>query len=71
MLLCLCCRLYPFVYEWTTEHGGSISAEHGIGLLKKPYMKLGKSTAQMNQYKALKRFYDSRLILNPYKMMNE
>ena len=24
----------PFVYEWTAEHGGSISAEHGLGQMK-------------------------------------
>eukprot|EP00958_Prasinococcus_capsulatus_P027659 scaffold5769_cov402-Prasinococcus_capsulatus_cf.AAC.8 len=24
----------PFVYEWTSKHGGSISAEHGLGLMK-------------------------------------
>ncbi len=26
-------RLEPFVYEWVVKHGGSISAEHGIGLV--------------------------------------
>uniref|UniRef100_A0A914UKG8 D-2-hydroxyglutarate dehydrogenase, mitochondrial n=1 Tax=Plectus sambesii TaxID=2011161 RepID=A0A914UKG8_9BILA len=62
-------RLYPFVYEWTTQHGGSISAEHGVGLLKKRYMPLGKSPAHLAQYGRLKRFYDPRLILNPYKML--
>lgn len=24
----------PFVYEWTSKQRGSISAEHGIGLMK-------------------------------------
>ena len=24
----------PFVYEWTAAHGGSISAEHGLGRMK-------------------------------------
>lgn len=27
-------RLEPFVYEWTSERRGSISAEHGLGQMK-------------------------------------
>ena len=29
----------PFVYVWTAEHGGSISAEHGLGRMKKDCIK--------------------------------
>lgn len=28
----------PFVYEWTRERRGSISAEHGLGQMKADYM---------------------------------
>lgn len=27
-------QIEPFVYEWTSNHRGSISAEHGLGLMK-------------------------------------
>ncbi|KAK9228053.1 hypothetical protein WN944_021000 [Citrus x changshan-huyou] len=27
-------QIEPYVYEWTSEHRGSISAEHGLGLMK-------------------------------------
>lgn len=27
-------QIEPFVYEWTSKHRGSISAEHGLGLMK-------------------------------------
>ncbi|KAK3026542.1 hypothetical protein RJ639_041839 [Escallonia herrerae] len=27
-------QIEPFVYEWTSKHHGSISAEHGLGLMK-------------------------------------
>ncbi len=30
-------RLEPFVYEWVVKHGGSISAEHGIGMVRAEY----------------------------------
>lgn len=27
-------QIEPFVYEWTSQHRGSISAEHGLGRMK-------------------------------------
>lgn len=27
-------QIEPYVYEWTSNHRGSISAEHGLGLMK-------------------------------------
>lgn len=27
-------KIEPFVYEWTAKNKGSISAEHGLGLMK-------------------------------------
>lgn len=27
-------QIEPFVYEWTSKNRGSISAEHGVGLMK-------------------------------------
>ncbi len=30
-------HLEPFVYEWVVKHGGSISAEHGIGMVRAEY----------------------------------
>ena len=31
-------QLEPFVFDYIRSHKGSISAEHGIGLLKAPYL---------------------------------
>ncbi|KAI8606911.1 FAD linked oxidase, partial [Chytriomyces sp. MP71] len=33
----------PFVYEWVQQHQGSISAEHGLGVMKAPYIGYSKS----------------------------
>lgn len=33
-ILQILAQIEPFVYEWTSKHRGSISAEHGIGLMK-------------------------------------
>ena len=53
------------VYEPLKLIGGSISAEHGIGLEKKPYLHLSRSTEEINYMKALKNTFDPKGILNP------
>ena len=53
------------VYEPLGLIGGSISAEHGIGLEKKPYLHLSRSEEEINYMKALKDTFDPKGILNP------
>lgn len=36
-------RLEPWVYEWTAEHRGSISAEHGLGQMKPHALRYSKA----------------------------
>lgn len=60
-------RIYPFLYEWVIDHGGSISAEHGIGQLKLPYASLQKSPAERDLVRRLKAVFDPNGIMNPYK----
>ena len=40
-----CDRVTKLLAERLHAHGGSISAEHGIGLVKKPYLSSTRSTA--------------------------
>jgi len=40
--------LQPFVFDYVREKGGSISAEHGIGLLKTEYLSHSKSPEMIN-----------------------
>ncbi len=49
-------------------HGGSISAEHGVGLLKKPYLHYSRSLAEIELMRGLKRVFDPRGVLNPGKI---
>lgn len=53
------------VYGITGEFGGSISAEHGIGLLKRPYLKLSRTEEEIETMRTLKRALDPQGILNP------
>ncbi len=59
--------LEPFVYEWVSSKKGSISAEHGLGFQKKNYIGYSKSELEIELMKDLKKLYDPKLILNPYK----
>jgi FAD/FMN-containing dehydrogenase len=48
---------------------GSISAEHGIGIDKKPYLGLSRSPAEIAVMAAVKRALDPKNILNPGKVV--
>jgi FAD/FMN-containing dehydrogenase len=50
------------------RHGGSISAEHGIGLVKKPYLESTRSAAEIALMRGVKQVFDPRGILNPGKV---
>jgi FAD/FMN-containing dehydrogenase len=50
--------LEPFVFEWIQRHHGSISAEHGLGLAKKDFVKYSKSETMMRLMSQIKQLYD-------------
>ncbi|KAF1832160.1 hypothetical protein BDW02DRAFT_503660 [Decorospora gaudefroyi] len=60
-------KLEPFVYEWVQKRNGSISAEHGLGVTKKPYIGYSKSETMIKLMKQIKDLYDPKGIMNPYK----
>ena len=60
--------LEPWVYEAVSAAGGSLSAEHGVGLLKAPHLGLAQSAGALALMRAVKAAWDPRGILNPYKM---
>ena len=45
--------------------GGSISAEHGIGVAKRPWLHLARSAAELDAFRAVKAALDPDGILNP------
>ena len=50
------------------EHGGSISAEHGIGLLKRPYLDSTRGAADIALMRGVRKVFDPNGILNPGKL---
>ncbi len=57
------------VYMPLAGVGGSVSAEHGIGLEKKPYLPLSRTAEELALMRTLKTTLDSNNILNPGKML--
>jgi FAD/FMN-containing dehydrogenase len=53
------------VYGITGEFGGSISAEHGIGILKRPNLRMSRTEEEIETMRTLKRALDPKNILNP------
>tara|TARA_B100000482_G_scaffold192385_1_gene180346 strand:+ start:2003 stop:3391 length:1389 start_codon:yes stop_codon:yes gene_type:complete len=53
------------VYDPLELIGGSVSAEHGIGIEKKPYLHLSRTKEEINYMKKLKKTFDPKMILNP------
>lgn len=48
--------------------GGTISGEHGIGLVQKPYMNIAFSELSLSIMRSIKKVFDPNSILNPGKI---
>jgi len=58
------------VYEPLRAIGGSVSAEHGVGLEKKPYLEICRQPEEIEVMRLLKRALDPKGILNPGKIFD-
>lgn len=56
------------IYEITLSLGGTITAEHGIGLSKIPYLSMALDKSQIEIMKKIKEIFDPKNILNPGKI---
>lgn len=65
-----CERVTKLLAEVLQRHGGSISAEHGIGLVKRPYLSSTRGVAEIAMMQGIKRVLDPNGILNPGKLFS-
>ena len=56
------------IFELTVSLGGTISGEHGIGLVQKDYMQIRFSKIHLNLMRGIKQVFDPNGILNPGKI---
>jgi FAD/FMN-containing dehydrogenase len=64
-----CNRLTPAVFELVGRFGGSLSAEHGVGLLKRDYLAMIKPAEEIAMMRSIKQAFDPDGILNPGKLL--
>ncbi len=57
------------VYDAVVARGGSISAEHGIGALKRDDLERHKPPVALEMMRAIKRALDPADIMNPGKLV--
>ena len=58
------------LFELVKKYEGAISAEHGVGLLKKPYLSFSLSPEEIKVMQDLKKVFDPSNILNPGKIFD-
>ena len=58
------------IFELIKSLGGTISGEHGIGLIQKPYMSVLFDEVTMNIMRGIKKTFDPNNILNPGKIFD-
>ncbi|SFS05399.1 FAD/FMN-containing dehydrogenase [Dyella sp. OK004] len=63
-----CEHVTKLLADTLQRHGGSISAEHGIGLVKKPYLGSTRSEAEIALMRGVKQVFDPKGLLNPGKV---
>jgi FAD/FMN-containing dehydrogenase len=62
-------RINAIVYDSVVRHGGSISAEHGIGQLKRSMVATVKSPAALAMMRSIKQALDPHNLMNPGKLL--
>lgn len=58
------------IFECLKKFEGSISAEHGVGLTKKPFLNYSRSKEEIEIFKSIKKIFDPQNIINPGKLFD-
>ena len=66
-----CHAISPKIFEQVRNRSGSISAEHGVGLLKRDFLGFTRSEAEIDILRKLKFVFDPAGIMNPGKLLPE
>lgn len=63
-------EIEDLVYDLVRDHKGTVSAEHGIGLTKKPYLPYTRTPEELALMGRIKRALDPEGLLNPGKVVD-
>lgn len=56
------------IFQLTVALGGTLSGEHGIGLVQRPYMPIAFNAVQLGLMRSIKAVFDPKGIMNPGKV---
>jgi FAD/FMN-containing dehydrogenase len=65
-----CVNVSAEMGQLLADYEGSVSAEHGVGLLKKEYLHYSRSAAEIDMMRSIKRVFDPNHIMNPGKVFD-
>lgn len=65
-----CQTVNTYVFDTVQKYQGSISAEHGVGMTKKPYLTYTRTQTEIDYMKAIKAVFDPNGIINPGKIFD-
>lgn len=65
-----CQMVNKYVFDTVKKYKGSISAEHGVGMTKKPYLDYTRSPIEIEYMKAVKAVFDPNGIMNRGKVFD-
>jgi len=65
-----CETVNKWVFEIVQRYKGSVSAEHGVGLVKKKYLQYTRSAAEIQLMKGIKTVFDPNNVMNPGKIFD-
>jgi len=57
------------IFQLTVSLGGTLSGEHGIGLVQRPYMDIAFNETQLALMRSIKNVFDPKGIMNPGKLL--
>jgi FAD/FMN-containing dehydrogenase len=65
-----CGQFEQDLYALLRKYGGSVSAEHGVGILKKSWLEFSRSRAELDLFRSIKNAFDPKGLLNPGKVID-
>jgi FAD/FMN-containing dehydrogenase len=65
-----CHRVSKWVFEIVQKYQGSVSAEHGVGMIKKDYLEYSRSATEIALMRQLKQVFDPCGVMNPGKIFD-
>lgn len=65
-----CQTVNKYVFETVQKYNGSISAEHGVGMTKKPYLHYTRDPAEIDYMRAVKAVFDPNGVINKGKLFD-